>query len=593
MSDLSNGNGTDAAATAAFEARVGEQPRVDQVPRIPNVPGPGNGALGFLGAKYESAVVQPTVTPTEALLLHGTPPASQDDFLFGRKGPWPQPSPSHPLGQAPAVVHLPFVDQLDWQLNIGLRYMATLLFWWPVAAAKTAEAPSIPEVSDDEFDRLMTTGIYSKFLTPFSFTAAPSGPAQVIRSGPSISTEESAGLSEDPTDPRHIFRDLAPGTEETASADTGLSNDGKYYLVDLTPIKGVRPYEGMYVAPTLSLVRKDERDKPGRVLAIFINDMVLRPSDGAAWRLARYFVLQGASYGILFTVHPNIHFPYDPINAITITAVPKQHVLFRLLRPHLRFSLVLDDAVLQSPSSVISNSRSTIYDPFTARMKDGLASFFNAGYAGIPGNPAYPPYTYMFKPKEFDSDYSEFLSAYYPAFHTFVASVLSRAHVPVGDPYVTRWARYINGWIPSFPDGDEIWEGNRLVDAVAGFMWGVTVGHAADHQVFAKLIKPNQYCLRLRLPPPAAAKIPDFDHRDLSTPLDIFKAVLATKMFFAPTNVTLLADTRYAFNADVEPDLIAAQNQFQQDLRDVEASLKARGIPIFIPLDQISRSIQY
>ncbi|APR79194.1 Hypothetical protein A7982_04541 [Minicystis rosea] len=564
---------------ARFEARV-QIPAVEKVPLIPNIKARGNGALGYLGERFARSVARAVVTPTEALLLHGTPPASQEDYLFGRKGPWPQPSPSHPLGQAPAVVHLPFSYKLDWQLNIGMRYLATLMFWWPVAAAKTAETPALAEVPDDEFDRLMTTGIYSKFLTPFSFTDEPAGPEQVVSQGPVDNAPDSS--TGDVLDPRKVFSAFAPANGE-----------GKYYVVDLTPIKGVRPYRGMYVAPTLSLVRKDARNQPGRVIAIYINDMVLTPKDGAAWRLSKYFVLQGASYGILFTIHPNIHFPYDPINAITISALPKQHLLSRLLQPHLRFSLALDDAVLQSPASVISNYRLTPYDPFTARMNDGLAAFFNAGYAGIPGNPAYPPYTYTMRPKDFASDYSTFLSAYYPAFQTFVAKVLSPENLPVGDRYVTRWARYINEWIPSFPNGDEIWEQDRLVDAVAGFLWGVSVAHAADHQVFAKVIKPSQYCLRLRLPPPSSATMPDFDRRDLSTPIDLFKAVLATKMFFEPTNITLLCDTRYDFDADVEPQLIAAQNQFLQDLRDVEASLKESGIPIYIPLDEISRSIQY
>ncbi len=302
-------------------------------------------------------------------------------------------------------------------------------------------------------------------------------------------------------------------------------------------------------------------------------------------------MLQGASYGILFTVHPNIHVPYDPVNAITISSLPKQHLLFRLLQPHLRFSLVLNNAVLESPGSVISNHRITPYDPFTARMKDGVAALFRAGHVGIPGNPAYLPYAYPMGPGEFDSDYSLFLSAYYPAFRAFVARVLSG--VTAGDRYVTRWAHYISEWIPSFPDGNAIWQPDRLVDAVTGFMWAVTVVHAADHTAFAS-IRPTQYCLRLRLPPPAAKRIPDFDRKDLSQPLDVFKAVLATKMFFEPSNVTLLQDTRYAFDARrPSRTLIAAQNQFHQDLRATEAKLEADGIPIYVPLQKISRSIQY
>jgi hypothetical protein len=544
------------------------------VPRVANMTEHGNGAQGFLGRRYAQAVTRPNVTPTEALLLHGTPPYSQDDFMFGRKGPWPQPSPSHPLGQAPAVVHLPRSEQLDWDLHIGSRYLRTLFWYSPVAAVKTAEHPCLAEIDDTTFDRLLTTGIYTKFLTPLARFALRDGLQQVL--------ERSPAMKEPPgPDPRDVFADL-------------MHDDGaSYYVVDLTPIKSVRPYAGMYVAPTLSLVRKDQKNAPGRVLAIYINDLVLQPSDGAAWQLAKYFVLQAAAYGILFTIHPNIHFPYDPINAITVSALPTEHILFKLLSPHLRFSLALDNAVLESPGSVISNYRANPYDPFTARMKDGLSALFNAGYAGIPGNPAYPPYTYAFAPKEFDSDYSTFLSAYYAPFQRFAREVLSPKNLSPGDRYATRWANYIHNWIPSFPDGDEIWIGHRLADAVAGFMWDVSVGHASDHGVFTSNILPTQYCFRLRLPPPASKQIRDFDRRHLSKPIDLFKTFLCTKIFFQPTNVTLLIDTEYAFNADVEPDLIAAQNQFHQDLRDTQARLREEGIPIYMPLEKIARSIQY
>src|SRR5262245_24471477 len=138
MVQPSQGNGSEVA-----HYRNGIDPEDAPVPLVPNVADKGNGAQGFLGPKFADAVAQPAVTPTQALLLHGMPPASQKDFLYGRKGPWPQPSPSSPLGQAPAVVHLPFADQIDWQVHIGSRYLATLLFWWPVAAARTAAEPEL------------------------------------------------------------------------------------------------------------------------------------------------------------------------------------------------------------------------------------------------------------------------------------------------------------------------------------------------------------------------------------------------------------------------------------------------------------------
>jgi hypothetical protein len=178
-----------------------------EVPHVANAPEHGNGARGFLGKRYAQAVTRPNVTPTEALLLHGTPPYTQDDFMFGRKGPWPQPSPSHPLGQAPAVVHLPFADQVDWQLHIGLRYLATLLLYWPIAAAKTAEHPGLADVDDPTFDRLLTTGIYSKSLTPLSRYVPREGLQQI--------QEHAPGSKPASPDPRDVFGDLT--RDEAAS----------------------------------------------------------------------------------------------------------------------------------------------------------------------------------------------------------------------------------------------------------------------------------------------------------------------------------------------------------------------------------------
>ena len=45
---------------------------------------------------------------TESTSFRDVPALTQalpkEDYLYQRKGPWPQPSPEHPLGEAPAVV---------------------------------------------------------------------------------------------------------------------------------------------------------------------------------------------------------------------------------------------------------------------------------------------------------------------------------------------------------------------------------------------------------------------------------------------------------------------------------------------------------
>jgi hypothetical protein len=87
------------------------------------------------------------------------------------------------------------------------------------------------------------------------------------------------------------------------------------------------------VAPTVSLF---SRDASGRLmpLAIRVRDLLLTPEDGEAWELAKYFVLQGAVHELVLVVHPRVHLPMDTVNAISRTALPRTHLLARLLEPH-------------------------------------------------------------------------------------------------------------------------------------------------------------------------------------------------------------------------------------------------------------------
>jgi hypothetical protein len=59
------------------------------------------------------------------------------------------------------------------------------------------------------------------------------------------------------------------------------------------------------------------------------------------------------------------------------------------------------------------------------------------------------------------------------------------------------------------------------------------------------------------------------------------------KMFFAPTNVTLLKDLDYNFG---RRELNILQNRFLSDLRETEATMPVKN---FIPLNEIPVSIQY
>ncbi len=499
---------------------------------------------------------------------------AQKKFLYDRKGPWPQPSPTEPLGTSAEVLHLPWQEKLDWRWHIGCRYVRDLLIYAPVSCVKALSFSGLPAIDDAAMESVLTRGIYSRFLSRLD-------PADV---------ETFAGIR-DPTRP------------------------GSHFKLDFTPIEGVRPYRDMHVAQTITLLhRPDSATDAFSLLAIAVGKgrVVLRPTNGDAWQLAKYFVLQGCSYATLFTAHPNVHFPFDTINAITKGSVPVDHLLFKVLIPHLRFSLVLDNAVLQGKASVNNKGGATFYDPFTASADAGLMSLFVAGHRGIPGNSAYPRYRYPSNLLELEerlppTKYGRFLRAYFEPFLELTRTVVA-AMTDEELSYAEEWARWIRAWIETFAEiafkgpreapgvrhpmkpAERDMMKERLAFVLAVVLWDVSVVHSTDHNDFATDIPAEWKCFRLRRAAPSSRSIEPIDRRTLSTRFDIFKSYLAHRMFFAPTTVTRLIDVDYGFHDEV---LRAAQARFKERLREVEASLRGPGIKPYMALTEMAASVQY
>jgi hypothetical protein len=57
-----------------------------------------------------------------------------DQFMYRRQGPWPQPSPSYPLLCANEVLNVPELEQFQFNLTIGARYMQDQVAFAPYAA---------------------------------------------------------------------------------------------------------------------------------------------------------------------------------------------------------------------------------------------------------------------------------------------------------------------------------------------------------------------------------------------------------------------------------------------------------------------------
>lgn len=466
----------------------------------------------------------------------------QAQAVFPRttRNPWPQANPRYPDGMPPAVLEIPWEEQVDFSLHVLSRYHLTERLYQPVAHLYAAAYPGLAEIRDPVFAGLFNDRLFSKFLNP----------------------------TLDERD-RHLFQDY-------------LYYPGTLFKVDFAPLGDAPLLPGYYAAPSVTLFG---RSGEGVLypLAIHLNGLTLEPTDGHAWELAKYFVLNGAACMTITGVHALLHFPMDSVNAVTKSALPSGHLLSQILSPHLRFTLMLDRTVLEHPRSLLDNDQRATYTPFAATA-DGVRGLIRDAYRGLPGNSSYPAYRFPRRPPLIPSAFGSHLQAYYACILEFTRQVL--AHLPEGDPDVTTWANHLHQWLPGFPDGEEIWEGDSLAESAAFILCDVSVMHAADHYDLAQ-IPLNMVPLRLRIPPPTSKDAPPFDRRQLVTHDDTFRHAMAHELFVRPHTLTRLGSVDYRFT---DMDLYRLNCQFLSDLMDLDTRLSGSG---FIPLEHVACSIQY
>jgi hypothetical protein len=466
------------------------------------------------------------------------------DFLYQRKGPWPQPSPEHPLGEAPAVIHLPLKEWFEWWAFIGSRFILTLGYS-PIAYLQGLFNHSLDPMPDKEFIELFENSMLAKFICD----------------------------ELDETDQK-IFKQY-------------LGQDEEFFILDFETTRVVKPFKGMYTSGTKCLIKKIAGGKYKYwPVAIYIDktQALLTPDDGAAWELAKYYVLQGAALGITLVVHSILHFPLDSINAITKSSVPKDHILFKLIYPHLRFTLPLESAVLNFDSTVINPKWYKPYSPHPGPA-EGLRDLLVDGFKGINGNASYKSYKYPMRPEKIHAYFGEYRDRYYEVFYEFVSKVLQ--DFDKEDPILSLWAKYISQYVPGFPDEEEIKQDDKLIQAVAYFMWSVTVGHAVDHETYAN-IGVRKKPMRLRQPPPDKST-KTMDRNKLNTFWDVGKYIMAQILFFKAWTVDRLLDIDYKLPEVYQQQ---AQKEFFENLHKLDLALKKEEI-CYMELKNMPSSIQY
>lgn len=533
------------------------------------------------------------------------------DYLYGHEGPCPQVPRDHPFGQAAEVLSIPKQEWTDWGSNVDEYYHANAAKFGVGAAEFSIERFLVSglvgytEISDAAFTATMSEGLYSKFLCP----------------------------TLDPAD-----------TQRFASFLT-QPDQYEYLKSDYSCIAVIeQPWPDEFVAPTVVLLRRPKNVPYGyEVVCIALSywddtrhtfvalAAPLTPQDGEAWRLAKYFVLQGAIHRINLIDHTKVHFPSDAINAITKTVLPKTNLVLQLLLPHLWLTLPVNNTVLEGQRSLISRRTWYPWSPFVAKGKEvrKLLPFgwYGSLYYFEQSNSAYPPYRFALQLAPNPSRYGAFLAAYHDPIHAFVRKVVEQ--LPADDDAhsdwleIQSWAAQISAWLPGFPP----WEaflartpGERgqaldtLTDTLTMIILNAAVIHSADHTTLHKMMNDTPVPFVLRVPPPRSASatlpisartqaivteikqalegmlrkvagnavekfIESFLEKELGPyiaerltmlcwPTDLIYARMADLLFYQPHNESLLIDCNYAFKQTTGP-LAQAVVEFQAALRQV------------------------
>lgn len=497
------------------------------------------------------------------------------DYLYGNDGPWPQPAPDKPFGQFAQVLHIPEEEKADWNKNVNWKYIWLFFTRWPIALWRAIRNGHYKRITNEEFDNYLTHEMYSRYMTKLD----------------------------------DIDLTTFGITKEDADNETYLKCD----FICMEVIEG-ETYAGMHAKPTVVLLEKDAEDGKYKAQAIQLVDknspLVLRREDGQAWQLAKYFALQGASHRINLITHAALHFPFDPINAITKTALPKDNLLFRLLIPHLRLALPVNNSVLEGEKSLISRTSWTIWSPFCAPGKT-IRKLFPYGSVGDPERPnAYPEYRFPLQEDPNYSDYFRFLNAYRKTVRDFVSEFADVAfgywNGMVGGSdwnYLTFWAESCAQWVPGFPDGEQISDKETFINTVTTIIWDLAVSHSTDHNSMHN-IPNNESIFRLRLPPPTSKAIDAWETSELCNWKDLFKENLTDLLFYEPHNVTNLAEVEYKFS-EIEHDRnesldmvlakldVISKNFIEVELPETEKRLQQQNIKIYCPLKDMAASLQY
>lgn len=372
--------------------------------------------------------------------------AELHEFEYQNKGPWPQPSPDRPASEAPRVLHLPRKEYWRHFRKVMLRYYWQLATKTPYFYLKSHLKSDLDELSDEELKKWLCCGLYSRFLRfvpPHGLNAKDTGGSgdEQPSHGSEMSTA-SQGVQNEAGHPHHGRRDKIL---ELFRLNPDECQERTFAYSDFTPLELVRKLRhGVYLYSCLCLFERDVDDKTGfRFVGILIGHQVETNQEGSGeeattkpesyqmvrlptaessredkelWRLAKYYLVAAANTCTNLIGHSQVHFPADAPSAISMTCLPKSHVLHKLLAPHTRLNLGVNHSVLEGEGSLISRTYWNIYDPFAAGGEE-IRRLLAVAWSGCAGAVSVDPDRPHLVPIPKDIwEGPDVISEHYPAF---------------------------------------------------------------------------------------------------------------------------------------------------------------------------------
>jgi hypothetical protein len=251
--------------------------------------------------------------------------------------------------------------------------------------------------------------------------------------------------------------------------------------------------------------------------------------------------------------------------------------------------LPLNFAVLYIDRSIAHNHQREIYTPFPM-TREGFMQLVKAGYSGVRDNSGWPKFQFEMGGARIPGPYGRYLDRYYEVVLRFVSDWLQDFEI---DEPTSKWADAIAGFVPGFPSALQMKQDPGLLrQGLATFIHNVSIVHSADHIVYARE-SVRKVPLRLRAAPPSGptedptGRLKKLERTKLVRRGDLFRHLMARKMYFQPNTIRRLTDVKYDCKSREER---LASSEFFRGMRLLDRDPEMKR---FVALEGLSSSIQY